>query len=226
MLGRLDWRKCRVLGLYLEGLCQTLNGLKLTSNSCSSLAINSVETLYTDSNNPLVYLYNDYNQRASQTPQTLISCILEQALRRRHRSSLPEAITSLYAKHSQKGTRPTLKQLSDVFTQIFSTCDNVFVVVDALDECFPSDETALEFIDSVRKLGNNIRLLVTSRHSTNFEGYFRNWARIEIEAHGEDIRLYLETRIPKQSRLAKHIRADPGLQEDIIKHIAKSAQGM
>lgn len=180
-----------------------------------------------ETGNTLAYIYCDHNRRESQTTQTLVSSILEQALRRASRStSLPEVVTSLYTKHSQQGTRPTPSQLSVVFRQVFSPYNNVFVVVDALDECAPSDEAALEFIKIVRELGSNIRLLVTSRNSTNFEGYFQGGARIDVVAQNEDIALYLETEIPKHSRLVKHIRADPCLQEDIIKDIVESAQGM
>lgn len=85
---------------------------------------------------------------------------------------------------------------------------------------------ALELVSALQALGENNRLLITSRTSTNFESFFKDVARIDITARDEDVRLYLETKIPKHSRLAKHIQADPKLQNDIITSIAQSAQGM
>ncbi|KAF6820669.1 ankyrin [Colletotrichum plurivorum] len=156
----------------------------------------------------------------------LISSILEQALQRTCLSGVPEEIKSLYTLHTRKGTNPTLKQLLDVFNKLFSQCSNIFIVIDALDECSPTDDLAIELVNAVQALGNNVRVLITSRTSTNFESAFREAARIDIEAQDQDVRLYLETKIPERSRLAKHIRADPKLQDDIIESIAESAQGM
>jgi hypothetical protein len=100
------------------------------------------------------------------------------------------------------------------------------VTIDALDECALSDELAVEFIKTVRNLSPNIRLLVTSRSTTTFESYFEDKARIEISARDQDIRLYLERQLKTHARLARHIRADSKLQEDIIKTITKGSRGM
>ncbi|KAK1853117.1 ankyrin [Colletotrichum chrysophilum] len=132
----------------------------------------------------------------------------------------------LYTKHAQKGTRPTPKQLSEVFKRLFSSYHNIFIVIDALDECASSDPAALELVSALQALGSNVRLLITSRTSTNFESFFKDAVRIDVVANDEDVRLYLERNVPTHSRLARHIRADPKLQDDIVTSIAQSAQGM
>lgn len=191
------------------------------------MVVNSLETGITSSYNTLLaFIYCDYNRRESQTPVALVSSILEQVLRRTGYSSVPEEVKSLYTLHTRKGTNPTVKQLSDVFKKLFWTRSNIFIVIDALDECSATDESAIELVHTIQALGNNVRLLITSRTSTNFESAFQQAARIDIAAQDQDVRLYLETKIPKLSRLAKHIRADPKLQDDIIGSIADSAQGM
>ncbi|OBR08080.1 Ankyrin [Colletotrichum higginsianum IMI 349063] len=129
-------------------------------------------------------------------------------------------------KVQKKGTRPMTKQLSQVFAKLFSSCDNIFIVIDALDECASSDMEAVELVGALQGLGDNVRILLTSRTSTNFEGFFKDAVRIDIKAKDEDVRLYLERKIPKHFRLAKHVCADPKLQDDIITSIAESAQGM
>ncbi|KAK8242735.1 hypothetical protein IWZ00DRAFT_547403 [Phyllosticta capitalensis] len=188
----------------------------------ASLAVNSVES----TGSAFAYIYCDYNQIGSQTPSALLSSLLEQFLRRTTRSGLPEEVNSLYREHARAGTRPTVDQLTDMFRRLASSHKNIFIVVDALDEFASSDEAALEFVDTIRRLGSNIRLLITSRHSTNFDSFSEDATRINIAAQGQDIQLYLETNIPKQSRLARHIRADPKLQEEIVQNISQNAQGM
>ncbi|KAK8183666.1 uncharacterized protein BKA78DRAFT_299687 [Phyllosticta capitalensis] len=188
----------------------------------ASLAVNSVES----TGSVFAYIYCDYNQIGSQTPSALLSSLLEQFLRRTTRSGLPEEVNSLYREHARAGTRPTVDQLAEMFRRLTTSHKNIFIVVDALDEFASSDEAALEFVDTIRRLGSNIRLLITSRHSTNFDSFFEDATRINIAAQGQDIQLYLETNIPKQSRLARHIRADPKLQEEIVQNISQNAQGM
>ncbi|KAL1385276.1 hypothetical protein HDK64DRAFT_256614 [Phyllosticta capitalensis] len=188
----------------------------------ASLAVNSVES----TGSAFAYIYCDYNQIGSQTPSALLSSLLEQFLRRTTRSGLPEEVNSLYKEHARAGTRPTVDQLAEMFRRLASSHKNIFIVVDALDEFASSDEAALEFVDTIRRLGSNIRLLITSRHSTNFDSFFEDATRINVAAQGQDIQLYLETNIPKQSRLARHIRADPKLQEEIVQNISQNAQGM
>lgn len=151
---------------------------------------------------------------------------MEHSLRRAVHPDLPEDVKSLYTNHASKGTRPTIKQLSTVFKKLFSSCRDVFIVVDAIDEFSSSDELAFELVSTLQALGDNVRLLLTSRMSTNFENFFKDAARLDIAAKEQDVRLYLTTKIPYHSRLAKHIRADPKLQDDIIRSIAESAQGM
>lgn len=172
------------------------------------------------------YIYCDYNQLGSQTPLALLSSLLVQIIRQTTRSGLPEEVNSLYREHTKKRTRPTAQRISDIFGILTSTHKDIFIVVDALDEFASSDEAALEFVDSVRGLGSNIRLLITSRHSTNFDSFFEDATRINIAAQGQDIQLYLETNIPKQPRLARHIRADPKLQEEVVQTISQNSQGM
>lgn len=185
-----------------------------------------IQANHTSPKTPLVYVYCDYNLRESQTSLTLVSSLLEQVLRSTTRSSLPPVVLSLHTKHSQRGTLPTLKQVSDVFRQVCSDCDIVRVVVDGLDEFATSDDDSLQLIDTVRGLGTNIRLLVTSRTSTTFDSYFEKAARLDILGQHKDIRLYLESQIRKQSRLERHVRADPALGEDIIKAITEGSRGM
>jgi xanthine/CO dehydrogenase XdhC/CoxF family maturation factor len=147
-------------------------------------------------------------------------------LRRTSSGGLPTEVLSFYALHKKHGTVPTLKQLTDIFRQVCLPCQCIHVIVDALDECALSADSALELIVAVRALGPNIRLLCTSRFSTTFEAFFSDSTRIEIFARAEDMRLFLEAQMQNQSRLARHIRADPGLREEIVTTVIEEARGM
>ncbi|KAF8244499.1 hypothetical protein K440DRAFT_558746, partial [Wilcoxina mikolae CBS 423.85] len=68
--------------------------------------------------------------------------------------------------------------------------------------------------------------LVTSQHIVTIESEFRNAAHVEIHASEKDVRRYLEGRIERESRLVRHVKADPGLKETIINTIVEKAKGM
>lgn len=178
----------------------------------SSLVIDSLESNWAFGQSPFAYIYCDYyNHQLGQTSLLLVSNLLEQVLLRLGTGSLPVEVCSLYASHKKYDTRPKLEQLTDIFHKIASQFASIHIVIDALDECASSDTSALEVVKAIAicALGPNIRILCTSRFSTNFEAFFLEATRIDIYARGEDLRMFLEARMSQQSRLSRHIQTDP-----------------
>lgn len=101
----------------------------------------------------------------------------------------------------------------------------VFIIIDALDECPESEDTRASFLAEIRTLHQNARL-VTSRHIPTIKSEFEKAARLEICASDEDVTTYLESRIERESRLARHVKAAPDLQATIISTIRQKAKGM
>jgi hypothetical protein len=102
----------------------------------------------------------------------------------------------------------------------------VFIVVDALDECPESNDTRDSFIAEIRKLHPIVHLMVTSRDISTIEREFEAAARVEIRAIDSDVRRYLESRIGRERRLLRHVKADPDLHETIINTVVEKAKGM
>ncbi|KAK3167680.1 hypothetical protein OEA41_010807 [Lepraria neglecta] len=102
------------------------------------------------------------------------------------------------------------------------------VLVDAIDECPKSNETRDTVLITLENLlgSPNTHLIRTSRHITGIETCFTDVVYLEIRASHADIRKYLETRIPKESRLARHISKNAVLQESIVSTIIDKAEGM
>lgn len=171
-------------------------------------------------------MYCDHNKRAEQTPVALLSSLLQQILQHSATSALPPEVLSLYHQHKKHGTRPTLTQITDVLRALVAKFKTFRIVVDALDECAVSDHGALRFISAVRSLGSSVKLLCTSRYSTVFESYFVGAETLEITAKSDDIRIFLNAQIEQQSGLARHVRADPNLKDDIITAIIEETHGM
>lgn len=193
----------------------------------SSLVVDYLESEQNfQSDRASAFIYCDYDHRKSQTPLALLSSLLEQVLRRLNGDSLPSEVSSLYALHKKYNTHPTLPQITDIFRQVCSRYTAVHIVVDALDECAETEESAIDLIKAVQALGSNVKLMCTSRFSTTFDTFFEKATRLQISARNEDIRTFLKAHIQQHSRLSAHVRADVNLEEEVITAITEEAQGM
>ena len=135
-------------------------------------------------------------------------------------------IISLYDHHIKKQTHPTLGEYSKLLQLEVRHFSNVFILVDALDECSESNGTRDSFLAEIRKLQPTIHLWVTSRHIASIEHVFEKAACLEIRANDEDVRKYLECRSVSVPQLVRHIKKDPTLQATIINAIVEKAKGM
>lgn len=142
------------------------------------------------------------------------------------RATLPSEVALLYRSHQKYGTRPTLTQITAALRKLISNFEIFYVVVDALDECAESEEDSIRFVSVISSLGSQVKLLCTSRFSSTFDGYFKDYERLEISAQKGDIRMFLDSHIQQQHRLSRHVRADPSLKEDIIGAIIEESEGM
>jgi hypothetical protein len=99
----------------------------------------------------------------------------------------------------------------------------VYIVVDALDEVNCSREDLLHLL---RYLSKTVNLLVTSRNIASIARDFEGVRCLNIHANEHDIRKYIEGRIPREPRLARHIQSHPGLKEEIMNKIIMNVKGM
>jgi len=173
---------------------------------------------------PVIYLYCSYKEEEVQTPQNMIGSLLKQMVQQE--AALPDDVRSLYNKHRQKKTNPKLDELTRLLIQEAKTRSLVFVIVDALDECPERGNTRGRLLAEIQKLPQNARILITSRYSPKIKESFEKVPHIDIRATGEDVKLYIEARIEKGRSLAKHVRSNPTLLEEITATVVESSQGM
>jgi hypothetical protein len=186
-----------------------------------STVVNYLEQSLKRDNIAITYIYCSYKERERQTDVNLIASLLQQLVQRK--LSIPNEISSLYHRHIKKQTRPTLDEWSKLLGSEVRRLSKVFIIIDALDEC--SDGARDSFLIEIRKLPG-IHLLVTSRHILTIEREFEKAASVEICASDEDIQRYLESRIKRECRLARHVKADSTLKKAIITTIIEKARGM
>lgn len=189
-----------------------------------SMVIDWLESQHQSTHAAVIYLYCSYKEEEAQTPQNMIGSLLKQVVQ--HRATLPADVRALYNKHLQKKTYPKLDELARLLVQEVNAYSRIFVVVDALDECPERGNIRGRLLAEIQKLPQNARILITSRYSPKIEERFENFPHIDIRATDEDVKRYIEARIEKEKSLARHVRSNQALMEEITKTVVESCQGM
>ncbi|KAL2684541.1 hypothetical protein Neosp_005619 [[Neocosmospora] mangrovei] len=145
----------------------------------------------------IAHIYFNYRMRDTQQPEGLLLSLLRQLAQTR--SPLPEPVTELFRKHRAFHTRPTLEATIQTTRDVCLKYSKTFIVVDALDECHPSNLS--RFLDALLKLqeAGGVNILATSRFKPENAPLFRGCLFREIKATNEDILKYLQDRMKHDS---------------------------
>ena len=179
--------------------------------------------LYNDPTIGIAYIYCNFRQQDEQKPEDLLASILKQLTQ--GRSSLPDSLKSLYDKHKKHRTRPLLDEISKTLNSVTALYAQVFIIIDALDECQTCNGYRQRFISEIFDLQTRTgaNLFVTSRLIPEITDMFESSLPLEIRASDQDVRRYLDGCI---SRLPKCVSKNSDLQERIKATIVKTVDGM
>lgn len=166
-------------------------------------------------------IYCKYEERDLQSPLNMVASLCAQLIV--GKGSMSDEVKALYNAHTPLGTRPSIKDFSQLLKSEIARSVTTYIIVDGLDECPVEKSIRDTLLLELRAISSIAKLMVTSRHHPDFVEEFGNAATLEIRAKEDDLRVYLSSMIP---RLAKSIQITPGLQEDIINAIVQVADGM
>lgn len=169
-------------------------------------------------------MYCNYKEKDVQTLVNLIGSLWMQL--NQNNASISTDAEDLYKSHVNKGTHPTLDEVSNVLQSELSRYSKVFVVIDALDEFSAGDQFQAALLTELRALQPVVNLLVTSRFVDNIKRQFGGMPMLEISASPEDVQTYVVNRITQSERLSRHVSKDTALREEIIQTVVGNAQKM
>ena len=81
----------------------------------------------------LAFIYYNHKEKLSQNIEYFIGVVVRQIVEQR--PVIPENVRTLYEKHRGKETRPTCTEYLDLLQSLSKDCSEVYIVIDALDEC-------------------------------------------------------------------------------------------
>ncbi|KAJ7582118.1 hypothetical protein C8J56DRAFT_865644 [Mycena floridula] len=148
----------------------------------------------------LAYIFLRYNEANTQNIRALVASILRQLL---IGDTIPDWLKPFY--NSFKDERPLSQDLNTLVKALGSqihSYSNVYLVVDAFDEC--SEDIREDFLSRLRPLtdSNRLHILVTSRPLLSIESQFKGDQRINVRTHDDDVSVHiLDQRLCRQGDL-------------------------
>ncbi|TGZ79255.1 hypothetical protein EX30DRAFT_309111, partial [Ascodesmis nigricans] len=216
---------------WLNGVNKTLwcSGIPGAGKTMlASIIINHLERSHRNPDIGIAYIYCSYKAN-DHTLVNLISSLLKQLIQ--GKPSMPESIRSSFKSHCGKGTRPKFSEYVGWLRTEIMGRRRVFIVIDALDECFEADGTRAQLMAELHNLSHDpalkVSLIVTSRPSVDETSFGENVPRVEIKATDHDIRTYVEGRLClSESNLKRLCDKNDDLTPRITQTIVKKSKGM
>jgi Cdc6-like AAA superfamily ATPase len=190
----------------------------------------------THPNQLLLYFYFDFTDASKQTLENVIRSLISQLYHKRKNTQ--KSLDFLFSSCKEDGNRqPSCESLCKVFLQMIDQAQEIYIVLDALDECRtrkgPLSEGLLAWIQNLLDLEQrNVHLLVTSRPEHDIELVLRKLVQsdedivpIQSNLIEDDIRSYVHTRVRMGNGL-KRWRSRLDVLDEIQRVLMEKAQGM
>jgi hypothetical protein len=179
------------------------------------------------STNMVVYFYFDFNdvqkQNAEMMLRSLVVQLSDQAV------DVPANLAALCYSYAEKG-QPSLDALLQVTRRTIQELSQVYIMLDALDECMQRAEL-MEILETIAgwKL-KNVHLIMTSRRERDIESTLQTFIEpqdsicLQSEVVDKDIQQYVRQRLSDDKGL--HKWNDATLREEIEAALMKGSKGM
>lgn len=187
----------------------------------------------------LAYAYFNYQHREESQTGAIVASLAKHLIR--SQETVPDIVIQAFRDHNGQDKKPDLQTTIGFFCAVARHLSELFVVIDALDECNDEDKELFlgSFIGHVLNNFPHARVLITSRPEASVSDYLHSLSACEIKIGGEktreDISKYIRDRIaisttptPGLGRgLRRTLRVtDPQVRDEIIDSLEAKSDGM
>ncbi|KAI9860062.1 MAG: hypothetical protein M1813_006410, partial [Trichoglossum hirsutum] len=183
----------------------------------------------------IAFAYIRHNSLESQQPSRIVSTFIKQLCWKKEQ--VPQYLLDFYDAYSRTDRTPPLDKYIDTLLCLAKSYTQIFLVIDALDECKQDEEDQIvnreQILGFVFNLADRIscaKVLVTSRIETDIAHAFacRKTPVIQIEARNvmEDITTYVNGRVGDLIKIGKLRLRSPSLKQKINETLITRAEGM
>jgi hypothetical protein len=175
------------------------------------------------------YFYFDFTDTQKQDPELMLRSLLCQLLQRL--VVIPERVNALFSSCGNGQRHPPMHALLEVTRQTVQDFAQVYVVLDALDECTQRSEL-MDLLETVAEWRlDNLHLVMTSRKERDIErsleGYIdeEDAVCLQRDVVDKDIQRYVQQRLGDDKGLEKWNK-DATIRQEIEAALMRGARGM
>jgi hypothetical protein len=193
----------------------------------SSIILQDLLRAYGDNKaKAVVYFYFDFNDSRKQNAESMLRSLICQLSRKT--TNIPSRLENVFLLHEKQ---PSSDELIRVLHQLTESFAEVYIVLDALDECSQRSE----LMDILTTIGGwqlqKSHIIVTSRRERDIEDTLqiissqRDHISFESKVIDEDIRQYVRQRLSDDKALNKWGK-EVTLRQEIETTLIQGSQGM
>lgn len=193
----------------------------------STILENVLDRAHTKPDSAVLYFYFDFNDAEKQQPEKMIRSLICQL----SMYCADSILHNLYSSYSNGRRQPSGEVLLNTLHQMMTSLGDIYVILDALDECAERDELLPDLEEVVSWEDTDLHLLITSRRETDIEETLtplsdrQNRFAIQSARVDADIRTYIHRRLQIDRKL-KRWQKEPNVQIEIEDTLTRKADGM
>lgn len=175
-------------------------------------------------------MYFNYQQQGVQKPGKILSTMIKQLARQK--KVLPNELKQFYKKHYRDASFPSNEQLEAQFSELSKTFDQVFIVMDAMDEF----EDRKDFLSIITRFAQRqdsstkFKVFLTSRRERDIEIAFNRChfptIQIEVKKVDVDIAAFVLYQMQQRTWEENGVLIDQALKDKIAYVLTSKSNGM
>ncbi|EMD59908.1 hypothetical protein COCSADRAFT_125993, partial [Bipolaris sorokiniana ND90Pr] len=177
----------------------------------------------------VAYFYFDFNDVQKQNAERMLRSLVVQLLQKS--VDIPLGLDALFSSHDNGKRPPALNSLLEVAHDLIVQFPQVYIVLDALDECSQWSEL-MEMLETIASWKiPNLHLIMTSREEPDIKSTLtsfvdpQNSICLQSNVVDRDIQLYIRQRVSDDKDLVKW-KKDSALQQEIEVALMEGSRGM
>jgi hypothetical protein len=218
------WKRAATTPLWLYGI----PGCGKTILS-STVLQNVLQYCQDDPGKVTAYFFFDFNDVQKQDPEMMVRSLLCQLSQQSIK--VPASLDALFSSCNSGQRQPSIQAVMDALQAMIQDLPQIYIVLDALDECAQRADLMEMFETMVGWKLPNMHLLVTSRRErdieSSLEGFVdpQNSICLQSEVVDKDIQQYVRQRLSDDKGLSKWGK-DIALRQEIEKALMEGSKGM
>ncbi|CVK86499.1 uncharacterized protein FMAN_06230 [Fusarium mangiferae] len=183
-----------------------------------------------DAHKAIAYFFCTYRHERSQHMVNILSSLCIQLALQSEKAFriLQEYHDQLFSSH-HLSTKPTVEMLTQILHRICACFTRVYIIVDGIDECDNRVEANVKCLAELAlSQGDDVmNMALFSRDESIIRTRLeRDFSHVEIEAHTEDLQLYVASELNERITSKRLRLRDPNLNDLIVTRLVGEAKGI